>query len=124
MADPDYVPGDGNVDVMAETLAVNLYERALHLLGGGDDGEPPTRPMRIINRAPTRSPRSPPAAPSAKRLAQARLDQMKAKDSRPRCQTRWTPRAGQFSRLTCSGSSTEYSRAASRSKTPSRRAVS
>lgn len=80
MADPDYVPGDGNVDVMAETLAVNLYERALHLLGGGDDGEPPTEAeMRIINRAlDTLASISAGSATAKRKLAQARLDQMKA----------------------------------------------
>lgn len=80
MSDPDYVPGDGNVDVMAETLAVNLYERALHLLGGGDDGEPPTEgEMRIINRALDSLASISAGNASAKRkLAQARLDMMKA----------------------------------------------
>lgn len=80
MADPDYVPGDGNVDVMAETLAVNLYERALHLLGGGDDGEPPTEAeMRLVNKAlETLASISAGSATAKRKLAQARLDQMKA----------------------------------------------
>lgn len=80
MIDKDYLPADGNVDIMAETLGVNIYQHAMHLLRGGDDGLPPTKDeMRIINRAlDTLASISAGSASAERKRAQARLDTMKA----------------------------------------------
>lgn len=76
----DYVPADGHVDVMAQSLGQSLFSHAMFLLKGGANGEPPTeKELALIIRAQEQLNDMLSAQASADRQrAQAQLDRMKA----------------------------------------------